>query len=643
MINLLRLAGARSISLYYVEGPGTQSAADGATAAALSAGIEIKSTTVIPITGSQDSFDNMVAQAKKDEPDAIVGSGYWTVCDNFAQALTNNKWVPKGFGVNFCSAMPLARTVAPSSLYGIDFVEFDPRMKGESFQDEWFPPTPSKTSGQLFLEEMNSILAPLSASGVVPTYSSNDFDWSMALITASAQVLSNILNQTQSLDNETIKDSLSRYNRPSFIGQIGWSAWGLQNQKDVIILQPDRDWNRQIVYPLGSATMNFIYPIPTFEDRVFKVDYMGSPAELALAGVVALLIVVSLVLIGFVIKYSHHRTITAASPVFLLAILVGSILLYSTYFAWVIQSATAACYLRYWLLGIGFVTMFGALFCKTWRIKRIFLQTNIRIFKITNTQLLLSLGALVGIEVILLAVWSGTSRPVSQVKVIDANRPRLNEIVCKDIGKSGWPMLGVLFAYKLAMVVYGSYMAVRIWRIPVKLFNESKSIAFSMYNMLAFGLLGFGLQVSGSIDDPAMFIVRTLCLSISTLCTILAIFIPKIRAVAGVNDSSSDSTGSSHKLSQLTSTGSTPAPHDYSLAASRNRSRDSKSAGSMTQVPTMTNAEESDLHTKIKKLKKENKQLRKELLKASEALQRAHNAFKSPTMADASSSADEAV
>jgi hypothetical protein len=642
MINLFRLAGAKTISLYHIEGPGTQSAGDGAFAAAEAAGFEILSRTPVPITGSQANFDSLVAQIKNEDPDVVIGSGYWTVCDNWAAALGNNRWVPKAFGVNLCSAVPAARTVAPNSVFGIDFVEFDPRMKGESFIDDtWYPPTPGKTSGQLFLDEANSILDVLSNAGAVPRYTPDDFDWSMALIAASLQPLASAISTTGSIATEDIKSGLALYNHPSFIGQIGWSAWGLQNQRDIIVIQTDKDWNRQIVYPLGSATMNFIYPIPTFEDRIFNRDYMSKPEELALAGVVALLIIISILLIGFVVKFRDNRTITAASPVFLMAILIGSILLYSTYFAWVLQAATAACYLRYWLLGVGFVTMFGALFCKTWRIKRIFLQTNIRIFKITNTQLFLSLGVLVGIEILFLSIWSGTSRPVSKLKILDANRPRLNQIVCVDVGKSGWPMLGVMFAYKLAMVVYGSYMAVRIWRIPVKLFNESKSIAFSMYNMLAFGLLGFGLQVSGSISDPAMFIVRTLCLSISTFCTILAIFIPKLRAVAGVTDSSTDSSGSSHKL---TSTGtSLPSPSDYSLNATRNRSREnSKSKDGSTN--NLTIAEETDLNAKIKKLKKENKQLRKELLAASEALQRVrHGNYAKNSKSAADTSPEDSV
>ena len=123
-----------------------------------------------------------------------------------------------------------------------------------------------------------------------------------------------------------------------------------------------------------------------------------------------------------------------------------------------------------------------------------------------------------------------------------------------------------------------------------------------------------------------MFIVRTLCLSISTLCTILAIFIPKIRAVSGVVDSSaSDSSGSSHKIGSTPSIiGASERGTDFSLTSVRSRSKGSRDntfrqgGGSVT---SLTIAEETDLLAKIKKLKKENKDLRKQLLAASEQLQ----------------------
>jgi ABC-type branched-subunit amino acid transport system substrate-binding protein len=635
ILDLFRLAGAKTAVLWQVEGTGPADTADGTLDHSTYAGIEIVSRYFPEPT--QESFDALVAQIEKENPDVVVAAGYERACPLWGAALRHNDWTPKAMGITHCVGYKSAKEQAQDSVYGVDFVEFDPRMKGGGFIDDyWFPPVTGRNSATIFIEESFRVLKPLSDANSIPYYDEKEFHWYMAVSVASMQVLARTINESQSLDQGVLQARLGLYDHPSFLGRIGFSTWGLQNLRDVILVQADTNYDLQIVYPLGSATASFAFPIPKFDDRVFKSNYLGKTIELVLAGIIGFCIIVSIVLGALVIHFRAHRIVIAASPLFLLAILVGSILIYSTYFAWLLQAATAACYIRYWLLGLGFVMMFGSLFAKTWRVMRIFLQSNIRIFKITNTQLMLFLAVLVGIEAALLAIWSGTSRPKAVVKINDPLRPRLNQIVCQN-GKSGWPMLAILFAYKLALVVYGSYMSIKVWKIPMKLFNESRSIAFSMYNMMAFGLLGFGLQVSGSITDPTMFIIRTLCIAISTFCTVLAIFLPKVMSIHTeytTGSSRGSSFGSVLKSTDNTdgSMGERPHPtvskakarsHDFSLGSrprtsSKSDSKnDSKLEASSpppkdTHAP-MTTATESAYVDKIKSLKKELKKSNKAL------------------------------
>jgi hypothetical protein len=162
---------------------------------------------------------------------------------------------------------------------------------------------------------------------------------------------------------------------------------------------------------------------------------------------------------------------------------------------------------------------------------RIFTTSVLTDFHVTNLQLILILAILVGAEATLLAIWSGTANPQVVIKVNDPLRPSKNQLVCSK-GKSSKAMLGMLVAYNLTVVLCGIYMTIRIWNIPLKQYNESRAIAFSMYNMLCFGILAFGLQVSGTIADPIMFVVRSVCLILSTFLTVLSIFAPKVFQVA---------------------------------------------------------------------------------------------------------------
>jgi len=254
--------------------------------------------------------------------------------------------------------------------------------------------------------------------------------------------------------------------------------------------------------------------------------------------------------------------------------------------------------------------MFGALFAKTWRIMRIFTTTDLRIFQITNTTLVAILGIIISIEATLLAIWSGTSRPQAIVNVVDPLRPSKNHMVCSN-GKSGTAMLSILVAYKLLIVFYGIYMSIRIWKIPLKQFNESRAIAFSMYNMLCFGILAFGLQVSKSIDDPAMFIVRSICLLLSTFFTVVSIFVPKIIHICtgktGYSSASTDKTTTGMTTYSAKSPKNYPSsPHQMSTNSSTIAQEDTTSA-----IASMENELET-LKKKYTKLRRKYRKLLKD-------------------------------
>lgn len=511
VVTMYKLAGAKNIVFWGENDLFPQIIGMGVMSFASYSGLALTNYTV-PKGPTQADMAALVTKIKDLKPDAVVSAAYADACPKFYSELRAQNYVPGGNAQTDCIGEPSSRSL-PDTIYGIDKTEYDRRMTGPQWTDDfWFPPVDGVLSPQRFYDEMVS-------QGVS--------HWSIAMTSAAGLVLHKVIERAGSIDPNAIRAQLATFNEPTFAGQVGFSAWGQNNVKDVILLQSDANQELQIVYPLGSATANLVFPAPTFDERVFTPKYMGKVSEQVLAGVAGFLILVSLVLIGFIIIFRHNKMLISASPLFLSTILVGSIMLYGSYFTWVLEARTATCYLRFWLIGVGFVVMFGALFAKTWRIMRIFTTTDLRIFQITNTNLIAVLGILVGIEVALLAIWSGTSRPHQTVFVADPLRPSKNLLVCTN-GKSGTAMLGILVAFKLAMVLYGIYMSIRIWKIPLKQFNESRSIAFSMYNMLCFGVLAFGLQVSKSINDPAMFMVRSICLMISTFFTVVAIFGPKL-------------------------------------------------------------------------------------------------------------------
>lgn len=332
------------------------------------------------------------------------------------------------------------------------------------------------------------------------------------------------------VDTSQVVAALYLLNEASFIGQIGFSVWGQNNVKDTIVVQSDGTAENQIVYPLGSQTEGFVYPAPSFDERKpFTWRYFWRTVEIIFTPIIGVFILSSLVLMLLTFQNSQRKAIRAASPLFLQLILLGSIFLYASYFAWFTQPTTVMCHLRIWIVAIGFFLMFGALLAKTWRIMRIFTSKNLRVFQITDLNLLVVLTAGMTLLIVLLVLYSTVAKPFAIAKVGDALRPATTtQMQCTFENKTAnfviLILLGVFFVF---IVCFGAYLSARIWKVPKKQFNESRAIAFCMYNLLIFGVLTIALQASSALSTYPMFIARTVLITASTAFTIVALFAPK--------------------------------------------------------------------------------------------------------------------
>ena len=100
-------------------------------------------------------------------------------------------------------------------------------------------------------------------------------------------------------------------------------------------------------------------------------------------------------------KYCFLSFIRASSPNLLVIFLIGSMFLYSSIWTWTLTNVTAqACYLQSWLLSFGFTIMFSALFAKSWRVYKLSTNKSLRIFKISDTQLVIIILCLLAGDVV---------------------------------------------------------------------------------------------------------------------------------------------------------------------------------------------------------------------------------------------------
>jgi len=163
--------------------------------------------------------------------------------------------------------------------------------------------------------------------------------------------------------------------------------------------------------------------------------------------------------------------------------------------------------------------------------------------KFTDKRLLVIVAVLVSIDIVICSFWSGILQP-SVIKVVPVIGPgtldgqlwqNLNYLDCY-WGETQTNMnvfFGLEGAYKLAMILYGLYLSVLLWKYGSSMWVESKQIIFSMYNMVIFALIGLALQLTlGQNTDEAtravLFVTRSMCIFVSGIVTIGTILLPRL-------------------------------------------------------------------------------------------------------------------
>jgi len=255
-------------------------------------------------------------------------------------------------------------------------------------------------------------------------------------------------------------------------------------------------------------------------------------------GFMSLLAVFSIALQVLVFYNRKDPVMKASSVIFMDIILIGSLGAY-------IGVATAgfhpsACTATPILLSVSFMLIFGSLFAKTWRVAHIFLSKLIRVKTIPDSLLLRIVVGLVGWEIAVHIVWFSIDMPKA-VRVQDEADPFVLRWTCHTENPDIWWIMELV--PKFLLLCYGSFLAYRTRNIH-ETFNESRFIAFSLWNTFLFLIIGLVLRAVA--DDPsATFLVLSLSVFVIVGSTVGILFMPKVVAmVSGIsNDIVTGTTG----------------------------------------------------------------------------------------------------
>jgi gamma-aminobutyric acid type B receptor len=266
---------------------------------------------------------------------------------------------------------------------------------------------------------------------------------------------------------------------------------------------------------------------------LFITFNIAHPSEVGIIIFTCILIAFSVVCAIYVMATWQNKVTKAASPPFLLIVIVGSIFVYSGVLTRPLQTTASMCLATPWLLVGGFVLMYSSIFSRTYRLLRIFNNRSLEIFKVPDFHLYVIVGVLVAIASILLILWTAIVPQQAVLITPDLTRPIQNYYKCAS-PEGTTVFFGLVGAYMFGIIVAGGVMAIMIWNIRYEVYNESKQLGFAIYNLLFFFVLA--IVVSSVFDEDQReisFVLRSVCINLGTCITIGALFIPKMVIAAG--------------------------------------------------------------------------------------------------------------
>jgi hypothetical protein len=156
-LNLAQLYGAKTIGYYVESSAFSQSIVQGAQLAQATYGFKQVAYAFVQLTPqgtpTLESVNNASRILKEANPDIIVGGTTQDSCVKLTTALGNDNWVPKAALLSLCASDANAKTIAPNTKYFSDYVEWDRRLTGYQYVDNYYwPPVGDLTSPQQMWE-----------------------------------------------------------------------------------------------------------------------------------------------------------------------------------------------------------------------------------------------------------------------------------------------------------------------------------------------------------------------------------------------------------------------------------------------------------------------------------------------------------
>ncbi|XP_071833059.1 gamma-aminobutyric acid type B receptor subunit 2-like [Apostichopus japonicus] len=304
-------------------------------------------------------------------------------------------------------------------------------------------------------------------------------------------------------------------------------------EKLIVTLSQSKDGTLQPTWHSDFTWYNDEIPA----DRTPAMEVGLTPLGFAVVGGIAFLgILMALAFLLFNILARKHRFVKLSSPRLNNVIIVGCILVYLSVCSLGLnldfqngenRHFKQFCMLRVWLLSVGFVLGFGAIFSKTWRVYKVAsLKGGIRPVKIKDSALFTKVGILLALDLVVLSIWQLSDPLRHKLQNIDLEH---YVYTCDCQHAALWS--GILFVYRGLILAFGVFIAWQTRDVTILALNDSKGIALCVYNTTVLCGVGVGTAViladSPTVQNVFLSLIMNFCATFAPI----VIFVPKIKFV----------------------------------------------------------------------------------------------------------------
>lgn len=317
-------------------------------------------------------------------------------------------------------------------------------------------------------------------------------------------------------------------------------SWAAGDFTQSVLSCNAKTMTRSVVYSLnpGSTCLGGSPELEPPKDGVdIPCTYTDSNSPLGIISyVLAAFGVLNCFVIGFLTFYLRRTKIVRRSqPIFIYIFIVGSIFLNLVIISFIGENTDTSCMVRPWVFNIASTLMFAPLVMKLHRVDVIFHNPSLKKIVISDLRVFLQVCALIGVDVVLLILWSGI--PSERPKVLHSGTTYSGVLQSVQDSYCNTTLQGsvfekILLVWKGLLIIFAVMKAVQTWRIPSDI-AEGKHFAVAIYNITMFGGICYFLSVflEANQNVPVGQFLRVLGVFFSCNVACLVIMLPKLFSV----------------------------------------------------------------------------------------------------------------